>query len=203
MTDIPKLLKARRNHSKLFAILAIALLLVSQPLLPEGDFVRELMLWVGYVLVIFGAMGRAYCSTFIGGRKNDEVVREGPFSVVRNPLYVFSFIAVVGIGLQSGMYTMLFLLAGAFMLNYPLVVEREEAFLLNKFGAPYETYMQEVPRWIPNPNLWREPEQFDARPRFIRRTLLDATFFFLPLPCFALIGMLHAHGVLSLWLTLP
>jgi hypothetical protein len=148
-------------------------------------------------------MGRAYCSTFIGGRKNDVVVRQGPFSVVRNPLYVFSFLAVVGIALQSGMYTMLFLLAGAFILYYPLVVEKEEAFLLNKFGEPYEIYMREVPRWIPNPNLWREPEQFDARPRFIRRTLMDASIFFLPLPCFAIIERLHASGILPLWLTLP
>ncbi len=203
MTDIPKLIKARQTHSRIFAILAVAFVLVSQPLLDEGSFTRQLMLWLGYLLVIFGAMGRAYCSTYIGGRKNDTVVRAGPFSVVRNPLYVFSFIAVAGIGLQSGMFTLLALLVGAFILYYPLVVEKEEAFLLSKFGPEYETYMREVPRWWPNLSLWKEPDQFDAKPKFIRRTLMDATIFFLPLPCFALIETLHANGILPLWLTLP
>ncbi len=146
------------------------------------------MLWLGYALVIIGAFGRIYCSAFIGGRKNDEVVREGPFSVVRNPLYVFSFLALVGIGLESGMFTLLALLVGAFILYYPLVVDKEEAYLKNKFGEPYAAYKREVPRWKPNFKLWKEPEQVDAKPKFIRRTAMDAAIFFLPLPCFSLIA---------------
>ena len=84
------------------------------------------------------------------GAKNDVVVRDGPFSVVRNPLYVFSFIAMMGIGLESRMYTVFVLLCGAYILYYPKVVKKEEEFLKAKFGEPYEKYMLEVPRWIPN-----------------------------------------------------
>jgi protein-S-isoprenylcysteine O-methyltransferase Ste14 len=201
--NIPKLLKERQMHSRLFAVLAVGLILVSQPLMHPGTLPRHMMLWLGYILVIIGAFGRIYCSAFIGGRKNDEVVRMGPFSVVRNPLYVFSFLAVVGIGLQSGMFTLLALLSGAYVLYYPLVVAREEAFLKNKFGEPYEVYMREVPRWFPNFKLWNEPEQYDAKPKFIRKTALDAALFFLPLPCFIFITMMHAFEVLPIWFTLP
>lgn len=203
MTDFPKLLKSRQWHSRLFAALTLLLLLISQPWMIAGVFPRECMLWLGYALVIIGAFGRVYCSVFIGGRKNDVVVRDGMFSIVRNPLYVFSFIAVVGIGLESGMFTILALLVGAFVLYYPLVVAKEEAFLAHKFGEAYETYLREVPRWWPNFRLWQEPAQVDAMPKFVRRTMMDALVFFLPLPGFAIIAALQAHGILPAWLTLP
>ncbi len=198
----PKLLKARQHHSRIFAAAAIASLLVVAPEMPAHEFPRECMLWLGYALVIVGAMGRAYCSAYIGGRKNDLVMREGPFSIVRNPLYAFSFLAMVGIGMQSGMWTVVIILAAAFLLYYPQVVSKEEAFLSHKFGDAYAAYRREVPRWIPNLKLWREPETVEARPKFIRRTLMDAAIFFLPMPCFTVIEALHAKGLLPVWLTL-
>jgi protein-S-isoprenylcysteine O-methyltransferase Ste14 len=200
---VPKLLKARQLHSRIFAVLAVALVLVSEPMRIQDPIIHLIMRWIGYVLVMIGAFGRVYCSAFIGGRKNDEVVRAGPFSVVRNPLYVFSFIAVLGVGLESCMVSMLVLLAGAFVLYYPIVVLREEAFLKNKFGAAYDTYLKEVPRWIPKFKLWNEPEQLDAKPRFIRKTAMDAALFFLPLPCFILISMMHAFHNIPVWFMLP
>ena len=200
---VPKLLKERQTHSRIFAVLAIALVVVTEPLLNRDPFVPLIMRYVGYLFVIVGVFGRIYCSAFIGGRKNDEVVRSGPFSIVRNPLYVFSFIALVGIGMESGIVSFLGLLVAAFVLYYPLVVAREEAFLKNKFGQEYESYMREVPRWLPKFKLWNEPEQFDAKPRFIRRTALDGIWFFVPLPCFILIAMLHAFHIIPVWLTLP
>lgn len=200
--DRPKLLKARQFHTRIFAVIVVALLLVSQPWL-AGSGLQMLMVWLGYALVVIGAMGRVYCSAFIGGRKNDVVVREGPFAVVRNPLYVFSFIAMVGIGLQSGMIAILAILVGAFIYYYPLVVAKEEAFLAHKFGEPYNRYMAEVPRWLPDLRLWNEPEQVEGKPRFIRDTIMDATVFFLPMPAFALISLLQVHHILPVWLTLP
>lgn len=200
--DMPKLLKARQSHSRLFAALMVGLLLVSQPRLPEGSVPREAMLWLGYLLVIAGVLGRAYCSAYIGGRKNDTVIKDGPFSVVRNPLYVFSFIAMCGVGLQSGMLTVLIILVTSFMLYYPFVVAKEEIFLHHKFGEAYETYARAVPRWFPDFRLWSEPEQIEVRPKFLRRTLMDAAIFFLPLPCFLFIAKLQAVGILPVWLTL-
>lgn len=197
------LLKARQLHSRIFATVLIVLLMISEPMLEKGSFLREFLFWLGYVMVIAGAFGRVYCSAFIGGRKNDEVVRAGMFSVVRNPLYVFSFIAMVGVGLQSGMLLVTAILIISFVLYYPVVVAKEEGFLENKFGGDYIKYKQEVPRWIPNLKLWNEPEQIDAKPKFIRHTILDAAIFFLPLPCFAIISSLQHHDMLPIWLTLP
>src|SRR5690606_20242400 len=97
---------------------------------------------------------------------------------------------------------LLILLVASFLIYYPMVVAKEEAFLRHKFGADYVQYMHDVPRWIPNLKLWQEPETIEARPKFIRRTLMDAAIFFLPMPCFVIIEALHAHSILPVWLTL-
>jgi protein-S-isoprenylcysteine O-methyltransferase Ste14 len=199
----PRLLKERQLHSRIFAVALVLTLLVAEPWLPADGLLRQSMLWLGYVLIVAGALGRVYCSVYIGGRKNETVMRDGPFSVVRNPLYVFSFLATVGIGLQSGMVLILVVLIAAFLFYYPHVVAKEEAFLAHRFGDSYAAYMREVPRWLPNLKLWREPEEIAVRPKFVRRTLMDATIFFLPMLGFALLSALHADGILPVWLTLP
>ncbi len=199
---LPKLLKARQYHSRIFAAVVVGLLLVSESRL-GWSLSRNVLMFLGYGLIIVGAFGRVYCSAYIGGRKNDTVVRDGPFSVVRNPLYVFSFIATGGIALQSGMLTMVVLLLGAFCWYYPKVVKKEEAFLAHKFGGEYTQYTHEVPRWFPNLDLWREPEQVESMPRFIRRTMMDAAIFFLPMPCFIILSLLHRQGALPVWFILP
>lgn len=199
----PTLLKSRQFHSRLFAVAAIFLLCTTAPEMPLDAFLRQIMLWVGYLLVIIGAFGRVYSSAFIGGRKNKRVIRIGPFSVVRNPLYVFSFIATLGIGLQSGMLTLAFALALAYAVYYPFVVKREESFLRHKFDESYEAYLREVPRWWPNFKLWDEPIETECRPKFIRHTMRDAAAFFLPFPAFMLVASLQAAHILPIWLTLP
>lgn len=202
-TTRPKLLKARQLHSRLFTVAAIFLLLTTRPELPVHSALRQLMLWSGYVMVIFGAFGRVYCSAFIGGVKNKRVIRLGPFSVVRNPLYVFSFIATVGIGLQSGMISLALFLALIYIAYYPLVVRKEEAYLRDKFDESYSEYLREVPRWIPNFTLWNEPIETTCRPKNMRDTMRDAAAFFVPLPAFILIAHLQAIELLPVWLILP
>ncbi len=199
--DTPKLLKARRRHTKYSALALAPLLLFTAPALPFN--LQVLMQLVGYALIIVCVLGRGYCSLFIGGRKNDELIADGPFAIVRNPLYVFSFLGTIGIGLQSGSLLITALLIGAFCFYYPKVVEKEEAFLLHKFGAPYANYMNSVPRWWPNFKQWAEPETVVSKPGFVRKTLLDASVFFAALPIFTLLNWLRASGALPVIFLLP
>ncbi|GIW90199.1 MAG: sodium:proton antiporter [Pirellulaceae bacterium] len=189
--------------TRLFALALISLQLVSVPKLGENTLLRQLMIWSGYVLVVTGVMGRVYSSLFISGRKNEELVCSGPYSVVRNPLYVCSFVATLGIGLESGTLTMVALLAGAFIVYYPMVVRSEERQLAKILGPAYEEYRTEVPCWLPAFRRWSEPTELTVRTRFLRRTLLDAAVFFVPLPCYFLINRLHAIHLLPRWLIIP
>lgn len=201
-SEAPKLLKARIRHSRIFVLLVLPILLLANGYILDAGFVHEAMEWLGYALVILCVFGRAYCSLYIGGRKNAILADQGPYSVVRNPLYVFSFIGVIGIGLESGMVSLLALLVVAFLFYYKAVVAREEDFLTYTFGEPFLDYMRRVPRWRPDFSLWSEPEFVETKPIAVRRTLIDAAMFFLPYPIFEIVEQLHHIGFLPHYLTM-
>lgn len=202
VTGQPKLQKQRRMHSWWFVLVLVPLVLFSMSFMQEGTWEEELMEAVGFCFIVICVMGRSYCSLFIGGIKNKTVVRQGPFSVVRNPLYVFSFLGIIGIGIQSMRLSILALLVMAFVMYYRVTVRKEEAFLTHKFGEDYERYLKEVPRWIPRFKLWQEPEEVMVRPHFVRQTMLDALIFFLPALGFEFIAMAQASGLIPA-VTLP
>lgn len=41
---------------------------------------------LGLVAIMVCVLGRAWCSLYIGGRKTQEIVASGPYSLCRNPL---------------------------------------------------------------------------------------------------------------------
>ncbi len=54
---------------------------------------------LGFVLVVFGSFGRIWASLYIEGNKTKNLITAGPFSMVRNPLYFFSLIMLIGFSL--------------------------------------------------------------------------------------------------------
>src|SRR5690606_20550686 len=67
-----------------------------------GRMMHEAIEQAGMLLIIAAVLGRAWCSLYIGGRKSSQLVDTGPYSVSRNPLYVFSMLGVIGVGAQAG-----------------------------------------------------------------------------------------------------
>lgn len=195
----PQLLKARIGHTRLFAVLLLAALLVSAP---QYQF-PAMLWWLGYGLLIAAMLGRALCTLFIGGRKNTEILAIGPYAVVRNPLYVASFLGVVGLGLAWGMISVLAVLVLAFVFYYRQVVAREEAFLRDRFGAGFDDYCAKTPRWWPDWSLWRTPDTISVQPKFVLITLRDAVWFVLALPLIELIKYAQAGGYLPVYFLLP
>ncbi len=195
-TPPPRLLKERMRYTSYFAVALVPLVLFQVGMVDPQNMLHEIMEGAGYPLVLLAVLGRAYCTLFIGGKKNVQVVRLGPYSVVRNPLYVFSFLGVLGVGLESASPVLLGVLVLAFWYYYPKVVAHEEAFLAHRLGEPYRAYLREVPRWMPRFGLWKSAETVEADPRLVLKTMLDASVFVLPLMVFELVEMLHANGVL-------
>ncbi len=188
-----KLLKSRIKWTRYFAALCVGILLFCSPAMPMVEDVTE---WIGYILAIIAVAGRVACTMYVGGRKNETLIVDGPYSVVRNPLYVFSFLGVAGIGMITGMITFCIILCAAFILYYPKVVAREEGFLQEKFGIEYENYRARTPAWAPDFSLWRSPALVSASPRFMMLTLRDAVWFLLAFPILELIEYGHETGFL-------
>ena len=159
--------------------------------------------WVGRFLIAVCIVGRCWCTLYIGGRKIAELVRIGPYSMMRNPLYTMSFIGAAGVGAQTGSVVM----AGVFLLIawvvFRLVVAREEKFLIGRFGAPYEEYLKTVPRFLPNVRLWNSPEWLEVRPDRVVLTFIDGLWFLAAIPLAEGLEWLQVSGYVPVLVRLP
>lgn len=159
--------------------------------------------WFGIILIFICICGRTWSTLYIGGRKKDELVTLGPYSIVRNPLYVFTLIGAFGIGAQFAsimVATLVTLLTG---LVFKTVVEKEEAFLASAFPAAWAAYSARVNRFIPRFALWRDADLLLVKPQLVRRTFFDACLFALAIPGVDLIEAAQAQGILPVLALLP
>lgn len=84
------------RHKRIFSALLITLLIFSSTKWPENQIVHEIMRWTGYFLIFLGVGIRIYSSLYAGGFKNAQVLDKGSYSIVHNPLYVGTFLIIVG-----------------------------------------------------------------------------------------------------------
>jgi len=151
---------------------------------------------IGFLFLGVASFGRIWCLVFIAGRKRDVLVVSGPYSVVRNPLYLFSFIGAIGLGLATQAPALAGLLAVAFASYYHFVVKREETSLLTKFGGEYRAYLASVPRWIPSLRRFAEPEEMTIKPAKVRKGIFGATWFLWVFLLWEVVENLHEKGYL-------
>ncbi len=165
--------------------------------------VHEGMRWLGAALIFVCISGRTWCALYIGGRKNYELVTTGPYSVCRNPLYVFSIIGAIGIGAQLGAVSVAILAGACAWLVHLLVVRQEERHLLAEQGEAYARYLAEVPRFLPRVSLWKNVDVLEVRTFAFARTFADACIFLAAIPGAAGLDFLHHIGVLRVLFRLP
>ena len=154
------------------------------------------------VFVAIATVGRLWCSLYIAGRKQQILVTDGPYSLCRNPLYFFSLIGAIGVGLASQTLTIPIVVAAAFLIYYPFVIRREEKVLLELHGDAYRTYAQKVPRFIPSFKNFSEPASYNVSPIIFRRHCFSAIWFVWILAIPVLADSLHQVNFLQTYFKL-
>jgi protein-S-isoprenylcysteine O-methyltransferase Ste14 len=142
-------------------------------------------------LIRVGTIGLDY---IIRGGKNrrvyaEDLVTSGVYAHCRNPMYIGNLLILTGVAIGSNSWTCIALTVPLFILVYVAIVAAEEDFLRRKFGAPFEEYCRDVPRWLPH---WRGLlETFRRAPFRWRRVLVKeyGTPF----------GWIMGFSVLTLW----
>jgi uncharacterized membrane protein YraQ (UPF0718 family) len=119
---------------------------------------------------------------YIGGNKLNRLITQGPYSVTRNPLYVFSAIAAFGLGAQLGSVVFALICAVATIAIFALVISHEERALAERFPAEFALYRARVPRFAPDFRGWQEADTILVRPALVRRTFWDASLFLIAVP---------------------
>ena len=168
---------------RLRATFAIYLCLVAAtPLVGPRDMAPGLgyLLGIaGFACVTLACLGRIWCSLFIAGHKDETLVTSGPYAYCRHPLYSFSIVGALGLGLASkslllGALVVLFV---AGLLTY--AASCEEQFLEDAFPEEFKAYVAATPNmWWPALRKKPLPVQLDVRPAVFWKSFLDAGSFF-------------------------
>ncbi|MDR6432762.1 isoprenylcysteine carboxylmethyltransferase family protein [Brucella pseudogrignonensis] len=166
------------------------------------DHMHEYIEAFGISLIVAAILGRMWCTLYIGGRKSAEIVQTGPYSMTRNPLYVFSSIGAIGIGAQTGSIIIALAFGVLCYLAFATVIRTEEKFLKANFGKPYEAYCASVPRFFPKFSLFRDEVELRVKPDRLYRTFTDGLVFFVAYPFFEFIEYLQDIGTLPVLLRL-
>ena len=161
----------------IYVALIIAAVIVGPRQMPAWLYC--LMSITGIVCVILACLGRIWCSVFIAGHKDSELVTQGPYSLCRHPLYACSLLGALGLGLTTKSILLCVLVLALIGGLVMYAASCEEQFLADEFPEQYKAYS------IATPNMWwprgRQvlPDSLEVPPRVFWKAFLDAGSFFL------------------------
>ncbi|MBC8471864.1 MAG: isoprenylcysteine carboxylmethyltransferase family protein [Planctomycetes bacterium] len=188
--------KKRKILTRLLSFVLVLLILFSESYWEKTLIKSDIFFLFGIVLVGVATVGRLWCLLYISGYKTNTLIRWGPYSLCRNPLYFFSLLGGVGVGLASETLMLPGIILIGFALYYPLVIRAEERKLHNFHGKDFEDYMNITPRFFPEFRAFREPQEYTVKPKAFRKGLFDALWFVWLVGILELIEAFHEYDVL-------
>jgi protein-S-isoprenylcysteine O-methyltransferase Ste14 len=115
---------------------------------------------IGLLLVALAVLGRIWCSVFIAGRKDSELVTSGPYGMCRHPLYSLSFVGAMGLAVTSRSWVLATLTVIAIALLLRRAAVAEERNLAALFPSAWPSFVSNTPRWWPR---WDRYVRAEAR----------------------------------------
>jgi protein-S-isoprenylcysteine O-methyltransferase Ste14 len=114
-----------------------------------GQLVRAVTIGLRYV--IRGGRGRRVYA--------EDLVTEGVYAHVRNPMYVGNLLIVAGVAIAANSWPTILLGIPLALFMYVCIVAAEEQYLLGRFGEAFKAYCRDVPRWLPRMNTNARPSE--------------------------------------------
>ena len=170
------------EHRIVFSRTMVLLLGLAMYLLPSvvwapaghGMLYCELL---GSFLLIVAGLGRMWCALYIADRKSRTLITQGPYSMSRNPLYVFSFFGGLGFFIALAQFAVMGLYVLCFFGYYRMVILHEESHLRGIHGAAWDAYVKAAPRFWPRPRLFRTEPTMTMAWRCFGKSCLDSMWF--------------------------
>ncbi len=157
----------------------------------------------GLLLVAVAVLGRVWCSSFIAGLKDAELVRQGPYATCRHPLYSLSFVGAVGLAFASRSLTLGVLTVAIVAWLLRRAALAEEAMLAARFPAEWPAFVASTPRWWPRLANYQPPPSIAVNVPVFWKAFIDGAAFWL---LFALVDWAatsRLSGITPHWLDLP
>ena len=145
--------------------IALSIIYFAQPVLT--------LMIPGVGLLLIGEYIRIWAVSHAGGATRTRDVgapflcTSGPYSRVRNPLYIGNLMMFSGIVLIAGspnLPLMLGVTVTFFIVQYSIIVSLEEETLIGIFGEPYAIYRKNVRALLPRLTAWKDAEPREPLP---------------------------------------
>ena len=195
--------KYRKPISRLFFIIVLFFILFTQYSWQPNSILDIVVETIGFILVVLCSLGRIWSGLYIEGKKNNELVTKGPYSMVRNPLYLFSFLGALGIGFSSKSLIVLLLLVGFFALYYPLVIKAEEEKLQELYQEKFLAYKKSTPRFMPDFSKYYTEAKYLVNVKRYIKSFLDVMWFFWFYIFLRIIEVMHINGIIPVFYKIP
>jgi uncharacterized membrane protein len=143
------------------------------------DYILDI---AGMCLVVFGQILRISARNYKKqhSNKGGVLITGGPYALVRNPMYLGTFL--MGAGFVAILWPWWFLLVyvGIFYLRFRKLVLSEEEKLSEVFGKSYREYLRHVPAFVPSLNkLGNLSNYLPLRRQWIKKELSAILAWFL------------------------
>lgn len=182
--------------SRAFGALIIFVYIFTGPA-ENWHFITDVTIdFFSFSLILIATFGRLWSLAYISGNKTRNLITEGPYSMVRNPLYLFSFIGVIGLGLVSKNITILAIICIMFGMYYPFVIRAEEKNLCKFHGRSFEEYKARTPMFIPKLSLYHDQPMYAFDTRLFRRAFFSVMWFPLIFLLLLVLERLHDSSML-------
>jgi len=192
----------RKMITWIFAFVLIIIILFSESHWEKISIFSDIFFLVGAILVGISTIGRLWCSMYISGYKTNTLITIGPYSMCRNPLYLFSLLGAVGVGLATESLILPFIIFICFLIYYPFVIREEEKRLSQIHGKEFQNYCRKTPRFFPSFSLLNEPEQYIVVPKVFKKSLFDALWFIWLFGIIEIVEALHEWRIIPIFFRL-
>ena len=123
---------------------------------------------IGILFITIGELLRIWAVGYAGGTTRAtalgaarDLVTTGPYSYVRNPLYLGNLLLSIGVTLFTNIYWLIPVLIIGYFIQYMPIIAVEETYLLESCGQVYVEYQAEVSRFLPNFRPYTCPSTHD------------------------------------------
>lgn len=136
-----------------------------------------LTLIIGFIIALLGELLRFWGVSYAGSETRTtkvgagNLVTQGPFAYLRNPLYAGNIIIYFGMSIMANSLFPYLQIIGLiyFYIQYHHIIKEEEEFLRSKYKEKYDEYYSSVNKFFPKSSPY-EP----AKQSKIKQNLMDA-----------------------------
>jgi len=126
-------------------------------LLPQAEPARTYIRVFGLILFSLSGLWMLWARWSLGKwfsakfaiKKGHQIIKTGPYRIMRHPIYLGGILAVWGFTLALDSFITLIIIAIPFPITFYLNIKAEERLFLKEMTAEYQKYQQEVPCLFP------------------------------------------------------